>query len=197
MATEFGLIVVALDSTIEDAKAIAASIDPDSISVPLGKPSFEGPVNGIRLYNTLDADNRSEGCRYSAYGIENSQFQGVVPEDSPLAIRPTYLPEGFSEGQTIAHDCGGGLELVEASFRGGGLGVIRASGERAWYSVYSEDWITAVTIAGLPAVVIASPEWAKEEERPTVVVREAFGITVVYGSASLEDAIRVVEGLNR
>ena len=200
MATEFGLIVVALGTTLGEVKAIAAAIDSNPISIPLGKPSFEGTINGIRLYNTLAGGDRAEGCGYSPYVVDDREFVGIeVPEDSPLAVSPSFLPDGYSMDLLVAYDCGGGLDLVEASFSGGALGlhVTRATGEAAWALVGSEDWVTAGTVAGLPAVFVVAPEWVEEEQRPVVLVKEAFGITVVAGPVSLDDAVRVAEGLNR
>lgn len=202
MATEFGLVFAGLDTTLEDAKAVVSSIDVETISVPPGKPSFVGTLNGIRLYSNLEGENRREGCQWDQYGVRDPDADGVeVPEGSPLDVPPSYLPEGYSEVRKSATDCGGGVDLVEVyhmnAMTGNQVTIYRASGEAAWYSPYSEDWLAAGTVDGLPAVFI-EPPWEDPvyEEAAAVVVKEGFGITVVH-APSLEEAVLIAEGLNR
>jgi len=203
VAEEFGLSVVTITGTLEEAKQIAERIDREDIHIPQGKGTFTGILNGIRLYDGFRGDNRKDGCLCGNYGLQDPDADGVeIPPDTSLDIFPSYLPEGYSLFTKRGTTCGGAIDLVEAQFsRKPGLidlGIWRLSGEPAWYSVYSEDWLTGGTIAGRPAVFIFPPAWVKETDAPIeVVVREDFGLTVVTGHVPLEEAKRVAEGLNR
>jgi hypothetical protein len=204
VAEDFGIVVVSRMDNLDEARRIAEGIVGEDIHIPQGKDTFIGTLNGIRFYDNTHADNRKDGCLWGNYGIEDPQADGVgIPTDTPLDIIPSYLPEGYSLFDKRGTTCGGAIDLVEASLglREGyyDLGVLRLSGEAAWYSVYSEDWLTPGTIAGNPAVLIAPPAWAGDmrDGLIQVVVKEDFGLTVVSGTIPLEEAKRVAEGLNR
>jgi len=204
VAEEFGLTVVTRTVTLEAAKEIAAGINRQDIRIPQGKDTFRGPLNGIRFYNGLHGDNRQEGCAWGPYGLEEPDAKWVdIPSGSALDALPSYLPEGYQLDMKSGFTCGGTIDLVEAGFsRTPGfidLVIWRLSGEPAWYSVFSEDWLTPSTIAGRPAVFIAAPEWAAQQTDVGVQVieREDFGLTVVSGQVTLEEAKRIAEGLNR
>ena len=209
IAEKFGVSAVAVAGTLEEAKQIAAAIDPDKITIPEGKNSFKGTLNGIRFYNDLRGeDNRKEGCLWGETGVETPGSDGVeIPPGTPLDVIPSYLPEGYSLYRKYGTTCGSPIDLVEAQYfapapGSPGFGILRLSGEPAWYSHYSEDWLAAETVDGHPAVFIAPPAWvpaasAVRDYPVELVVREDFGLTVVGGRISLEEAKRVAEGLNR
>jgi len=201
VAEEFGLTVVRA-SSLQEAKQIAEGLHGSQISLPEVKGSYTGPLNGIRFYNNLHGNNRKEGCAWGAYGVEDPRADGtVIPPGTPLDIVPSYLPAGYSLEEKHATSCGTAIDLVDANFRrddGVSLVVWRLSGEPAWYSVYSQDWLTAGTVDGRPAVFIGPPSWASQADVSVqVVVSEEFGLTVVTGQVPLEEAKRVAEGLNR
>ena len=209
VAEKFGVSVVAVTGTLEDAKQIAEIIDPKEIRIPEGKGSFKGPLNGIRFYDDLRGeDNRKEGCRWGSYGVGTPGYDGVeIPPDTPLDILPSYFPEGHSLYSKRGTTCGGPIDLVEAQYTAPtpgvlGFGILRFSGEPAWYLPYSEDWVAPETVDGHPAVFIAPPAWASEANAlrnypVQLVVKEDFGLTVVTGDIPLDEAKQIAEGLNR
>jgi hypothetical protein len=207
VAEKFGVSAVAVDGTLEEAKQIAEAIDPDKITIPEGKDSFKGTLNGIRFYNGFRGeDNRKEGCLWGETGVETPGSDGVeIPPGTPLDVIPSYLPEGYSLYAKTGTTCGSPIDLVDAQYTTPGLvgfGILRLSGEPAWYSHYSEDWLAPETVDGHPAVFIAPPAWvaaasAVRDFPVELVVNEDFGLTIVGGRISLEEAKRVAEGLNR
>ncbi len=204
VAEEFGLTVVTRTPTLQEAEQIAAGIKRQDVRIPQGKDTFRGILNGIRFYDHFEGDNRKEGCLWGNYGLQDPDADGVeIPAGTPLDVLPSHLPEGYSLFNKRGTTCGGTVDLVEAEFTGGpgltGFGVSRLSGEPAWYSVFSEDWLAPGTIAGRPAVFISAPSWAAQETDVgvQVVVKEDFGLTIVTGRVPLEQAKRVAEGLNR
>jgi hypothetical protein len=206
VAEEFGLTIVFGKGTVEDARQIAQTIDRGRIQIPKGKDTFSGTSNGVRFYDYSHGENRKEGCTWDPFDrVRNASAYWVdIPPDTPLDIVPSYLPEGYSLYEKTAAACGGPIDFVEAYYnltpRGeSGFTVRRLSGEAAWFASYSEDWLTPGTIAGRPAVFIAPPAWASYMTYmwPEVVVKEDFGLTVVTGKISLDDAKRIAEGLNR
>jgi len=204
VAEEFGLTVVTRTPSLEEAKQIAAAINRQDVRIPQGKDTFRGLLNGIRFYDGLEGDNREEGCLWGNYGLEDPDVDGVeIPAGTALDVLPSYLPEGYSLYEKSGFTCGGTIDLVKAEFgRKPGLidlGISRLSGEPAWYSVFSEDWLTPGTIAGRPAVFISPPSWAAQETdvRVQVVVKEDFGLTIVSGQVPLQEAKRIAEGLSR
>jgi hypothetical protein len=204
VAEEFGLTVVALRGTVDEAKQIAGAIDREHVRIPQGKDTFSGTLNEIRFYDYGHGENRRDGCLWGGYGLEGSRTPTVdIPPDTPLDVLPSYLPEGYSLFEKTGTSCGGTIDLVQAYFSrepgGDGFSVRRFSGEPAWFSPYSEDWLTPGTIAGHSAVFIAPPAWASYMTymQIEVVVKEDFGLTVVTGQISLEEAKRIAEGLNR
>ena len=204
VAEEFGLTVVTRTPSLEEAVEIAAAVPRERITIPRGKEPFSSVLNGIRFYTGLHNDNRREGCAWGSYGLEDPRRAPVdIAKDSPLDVLPSYLAEGYSLDAKTGTSCGGPIDLVEADFKGPSdvidLGIFRLSGEPAWWSPFSEDWLTAGTIAGRPAVFIAPPDWLRRETEPfiQVIVKEDFGLTVVSGQVPLEEAKRVAEGLNR
>lgn len=204
VAEDFGLTVVTRTPSLEEAEQIAAGINRQDVRIPQGKDSFRGLLNGIRFYNNLDGENREEGCLWGNYGLEDPDVDGVeIPAGTTLDVLPSYLPEGYSLYNKSGFTCRGTIDLVEAEFsRKPGLIdllIWRLTGEPAWYSVFSEDWLTPGTIAGRPAVFISPPPWAAQETdvRVQVVVKEEFGLTIVGGHVPLEEAKRIAQGLNR
>ena len=208
VAEKFGLSVVAVTGVPEEARQIAEAIDRDNIRIPQGKGSFMGPLNGIRFYNDLHGDNRKEGCLWGSYGLNDPEADGVeIPPGTPLDVIPSYLPEGYSLYRKYGTTCGEPIDLAEAQYTAQtpglvGFEILRFSGEPAWYCAYSEDWLAPETVDGHPAVFIAAPAWASKANAVRnypvqLVVKEDFGLTVVTGQISLEEAKRVAAGLNR
>jgi len=203
VAEDFGLTVVSRAPSLEEAQQIAESLDLDQISLPEAKDSFTGPLSEIRFYNNLHGNNRTEGCAWGIYGNEDPRADGAeIPADTPLDVLPSYLPKGYSLYEKRGTTCGSTIDAVETQFnRKPGLidfSVWRLNGEPAWYPVFSEDWLTAGSVDGRPAVFIAPPSWASETDVSVeVVVKEDFGLTVVIGQITLQEAIRVAEGLDR
>jgi hypothetical protein len=203
IAEDFGMAVVSLTSTLEEAKQIAEALHDGEIIIPQGRESLVGPLRGIRFYDNLHDNNRKEGCAWGGYGLEDERAQpAAIPTGSPLDVVPSYLPEGYTLAAKRGTSCGGALDLVEAEFsrEAGAIGfvVLRLTGERAWYAPQSEDWMTLSDPGELPSVYIAPPSWATGVDDPVqVVASEGFGLTVVSGNVPLEEAIRVAEGLNR
>lgn len=193
----FGL-VVANGGSEDDAIAAATAIDAADVQVPLGKDIFAGDINGIHFWNVLGG--QIPHCSYTQYGFEEAH--GIAePTDPRLKIEPGYVPAGAHPLQTIGYRQCDGVESAEVSYYFGATTpgqywIVRKSGTPEWYSTYSEDWYSATTVAGLDAVLVAAPPGLDGDSGVELFVREAFGMTAIYGPDATE-LVKIAEGLNR
>jgi hypothetical protein len=197
MPTNFGVLAIYAIYSEDEAIAVAEALNPDGITFPQVKDIFSGTLNGVRFYNDLDqAALAKEDCPFDPYtlptGVQSTPFA-----DSRLQIVPSYLPAGATVGQITTKDCGSkDVTYANINYTGGFL-ITRFSGEPAWYSMASDDWYTAMTVAGRPAVLIAEPDWSGVNTFKTLIVVEEFGATVLQASTSVDELVHVAEGLNR
>ena len=177
-----------------DLLAALASVDPDA-SVPAGDV-FTGEMSGIRFYTPYAYDARKP-CTYGPYGLWDGD--GIIrPRDVRMLIEPSYLPEFYELVRTEARLCED-MEAMEALYQfplsDNQYWIVRKT-EPSWYSMYARDWFTETEIAGRAAILIQSPEGLLPDRRPTLLVREDFGVTVIQGPDP-DELIGIAEGLNR
>jgi hypothetical protein len=195
--TPFGLLVVFGDDTTEDETIkIAEAIDLNAVQIPEADPIFVGVLNGLNFY---DGTGDVPECKYGQYGLLGGSHGRPYPMDGRLAANPSYLPAGTEQLRTDVIICDN-MESVETTYQLGRdpesqYWIVRTSGEAEWFSVYSRGWFSESSVAGLPAVVIASPG-LRTDAGPQLHVREAFGLTTIYGP-DRDELIRIAEGLNR
>jgi hypothetical protein len=165
------------------------------------KPRFEGVVNGIRLYS-LDAGadvERKDACS-DAKPEEVEQLTMSDVAGTPMEIIPTYLPPGAEEVAPMEPPvaCKGIVANVQRwwTMRGkGDFYVSRRQGEQAIASNASADRVSAATVGGKPAVVVA-PLAPDGFGQSTVIMAEDFGITIVFADGlPLEETMKIAEGL--
>ena len=166
------------------------------------KPTFEGVVNGIRLYS-LDAEaavQRESACNY----VKPEELEYVTMSDvagTPMEIVPTYLPAGAEEVDPMWPPmvCKGILASVERQWlvRGKGVDIFiyRRQGEHATATDASPERVSAGTVSGKPAVLV-EPLTPEGYGYSSVIVAEDFGLTVVSAfGLPLEETIKIAEGL--
>jgi hypothetical protein len=165
------------------------------------KPRFEGVVNGIRLYS-LDAGpdvQRKDACS-DAKPEEAEELTMSDVAGTPMEIIPTYLPPGAEEVAPMEPPvaCKGIVVNVQRwwAMRGkGDFYVSRRQGEQAIASNASADRVSAATVGGKPAVVVA-PLAPDGFGQSTVIVAEDFGITIVFADGlPIEETVKIAEGL--
>ena len=165
------------------------------------KPRFEGVVNGIRLYST-DAEaavQRKSACTDAKpEEVEHVTMSAVA--GTPMEIIPTYLPLGAEEQPPMWPPviCRGVVAYVDRVWIVPGKGdffIIRYQGEQAIDIDASAGRVSAATVAGKPAVLVAP--LAPDGFGPsTVIVAEDFGITIVFADGlPLEETVKIAEGL--
>lgn len=165
------------------------------------KPRFEGVVNGIRLYSLAagPALQRKSACSDAKpEEVEHLTLSAVA--GTPMEIIPTYLPPGAEEVDPMWPPvaCKGIVVSVQRDWIIRGKGhfyVSRRQGEQAIASDASADRVSAATVGGKPAVLVAP--LAPDGFGPSVViVAEDFGITIVSASGlPLEETTKIAEGL--
>jgi len=165
------------------------------------KPRFEGVVNGIRLYS-LDAGpdvQRKDACS-DAKPEEAEELTMSDVAGTPMEIIPTYLPLGAEEQPPMWPPviCRGVVAYVDRVWIVPGKGdffIIRYQGEQAIDIDASAGRVSAATVAGKPAVLVAP--LAPDGFGPsTVIVAEDFGITIVFADGlPLEETVKIAEGL--
>jgi hypothetical protein len=165
------------------------------------KPRFEGVVNGIRLYPTgaEPAVHRESACNY----VKPEELEYVTMSEvagTPMEIIPTYLPAGAEEIAPMWPPmvCKGILAYVDRQWviRGkGDFFIIRYQGEQAIDISASADRVSAATVDGKPAALVA-PITPDGYGQSMVIVAEDFGITVVSAfGLPLEETVKIAEGL--
>jgi hypothetical protein len=166
------------------------------------KPTFEGVVNGIRLYG-LDADaavQRKDACSDASRDqVEHLSMSEVA--GTPMEIVPAYLPAGAEEVDPMWPPvaCKGILASVERqwSIRGKDVDIYirRRQGEHAIATDASPERVSAGTVAGKPAVLV-EPLTPEGYGYSAVIVAEDFGLTVVSAfGLPLEETVKIAEGL--
>jgi len=165
------------------------------------KPRFEGVVNGIRLYS-LDAGpdvQRKDACS-DAKPEEAEELTMSDVAGTPMEIIPTYLPPGAEEVDPMWPPvaCKGIVANVQRDWiiRGKGhFDISRRQGEQAIATDASADRVSAATIGGKPAALVA-PLAPDGFGQSAVIVAEDFGITIVSADGlPLEETVKIVEGL--
>lgn len=198
-----GLLVVnGYNLSADQALAMAAAIDLDSLQIPKAEPRFTGVLNGIEFNDPVHFTYGV--CRNGYYGLDGGQAVTGPPKDARLNIEPSYLPPGVSAhpdpqiGPSSAPDvlmCGD-IESVQRGYgTGGQYWIVRKSGLPEWYSSFSRDWYTEITVAGLPAVLVEAPAALTNEKWSQVFIREEFGLTMVR-APDAADVLKIAEGLN-
>jgi hypothetical protein len=166
------------------------------------KPTFEGVVNGIRLY-TLDAGpdlQRKDACSDAKPDeVEHLTMSAVA--GTPMEIIPTYLPPSAEEVDPMWPPvaCKGILASVERQWiiRGNDVDIYirRRQGEHAIATDASPERVSAGTVAGKPAVLV-EPLTPEGYGYSAVIVAEDLGLTVVSAfGLPLEETVKIAEGL--
>jgi len=165
------------------------------------KRTFEGVVNGIRLYGA-DADRavqRKDACSDASRDeVEHLAMSDVA--GTPMEIVPTYLPAGAEEVAPMWPPmvCKGIVANVERQWiiRSKGFFIIsRRQGEQAIDTDASADRVSAATVGGKPAVLI-KPLTPEGYGYSVVIVAEDFGLTVIGADGlPLDETIKIAEGL--
>jgi len=165
------------------------------------KPRFEGVVNGIRLYSLAagPALQRKSACSDAKpEEVEHLTMSAVA--GTPMEIIPTYFPPGAEEVDPMEPPvaCKGIVVSVQRWWiiRGkGDFYVSRRQGEQAIAIAASADRVSAATVGGKPAVLVA-PLAPDGFGLSTVIVAEEFGLTLVVGlDLPLEEIVKIAEGL--
>jgi hypothetical protein len=165
------------------------------------KPRFEGVVNGIRLYSLSAGPDvqRKDACS-DAKPEEAEELTLSDVAGTSMEIIPTYLPAGAEEQSPMEPPvaCKGIVVSVQRWWiiRGKGFFLIsRREGEQAIDTDTSADRVSAATIGGKPAAVVAPV--APDGFGPSmVIVAEDFGITIVFADGlPLEETVKIAEGL--
>jgi hypothetical protein len=166
------------------------------------KAKFDGVVNGIRLYpsNAEDPPEWNWACK------------GTTPEEreyvtldavagTPMEIIPTYLPPGAEEVDALFPPviCKGVVASVGREWimreEGADFRIHRRQGERVVDTSASADRVSAATVAGKPAVLVA-PLTPDGYGYSRVIMAEDFGFTSVGAfGLPLEETIKIAEGL--
>lgn len=166
------------------------------------KPTFEGVVNGIRLYGP-DAERavqRKDACSDARPDeIEHVTMSAVV--GTPMEIEPTYLPAGAEQVDPMWPPvvCKGTLAYVQRQWIVRGkdvdIRISRRQGEHAIPTDASAERVSAGTVAGKPAVLI-EPLTPEGYGYSSVIVAEDFGLTIVSAfGLPLEETVKIAEGL--
>jgi len=165
------------------------------------KPTFEGVVNGIRLYPT-DAEaavQRESACNY----VKPEELEYVTMSDvagTPMDIVPTYLPAGAEEVAPMWPPmvCKGIVANVERQWiiRSKGFFIIsRRQGEQAIDTDASADRVSAATVGGKRAVLVA-PLTREGYGYSMVILAEDFGLSVIGADGlAIDETIKIAEGL--
>jgi hypothetical protein len=165
------------------------------------KPRFEGVVNGIRLYSLSAAPDvqRKDACS-DAKPEEAEELTLSDVAGTSMEIIPTYLPAGAEEVEPMEPPvaCKGIVVSVQRWWiiRGkGDFFITHRQGEQAIQIDTSADRVSAATVGGKPAVVVAP--LAPDGLGPSaVIVAEDFGLTYVVGlDLPLEETMKIAEGL--
>jgi hypothetical protein len=166
------------------------------------KPTFEGVVNGIRLYGP-DAERavqRKDACTDARpEEVEDVAMSAVA--GTPMEIAPSYLPAGAEELPPMWPPvvCKGILANVERQWivrdKDVDIRISRRQGEHAIPADASAERVSAATVAGKPAVLI-KPLTPEGYGYSSVIVAEDFGLTVVSAfGLPLDETIKIAEGL--
>jgi len=164
------------------------------------KPRFDGVLNGIRLYTGGGRNvERKNAC--TGAGPDAAQ---EVPMDAivgtPMEIAPSYLPANAKEQPPMwpPVGCNGIVTDVERWWvipGKGNLFIARRQGEHAVASGSSADRVSAATVGGKPAVLVA-PLTPDGYGQSLVIVAEDFGLTIVFADGlPLAETVKVAEGL--
>jgi len=165
------------------------------------KPRFEGVVNGIRLYRT-DADPAVRR-KWVCTGARDEEVAHPAMSDvagTPMEIIPTYLPPGAEEQPSMWPPviCKGVVAYVDRVWIVRGKGdffIIRYQGEQAMDISASADRVSAATVGGKRAVLVA-PITPDGYGQSSVILAEDFGITIVSADGlPLEETVKIAEGL--
>jgi hypothetical protein len=166
------------------------------------KPRFEGVVNGIRLYSLGAGPDvqRKDACSdAAAEEVEHLTLSAVA--GTPMDIIPTYLPAGAEEQPPTYPPvvCKGIVVSVEREWvirdRGADFFISRRQGEQAIDIDASAERVSAATVGGKRAVLVA-PLTPEGYGYSMVIVAEDFGVTVVVTfGLPLEESVKIAEGL--
>lgn len=166
----------------------------------LAKPTFEGVVNGIRLYPTGPEPLPRESACTGAGPEEIEYLPMSAIAGTPMDIIPTYLPAGAEERPPVWSPmaCNGIVVNVEREWviRGkGDFFIARRQGERVTSIDASAERVSAATVGGKPAVLV-EPITPDGYGYSMVVMAEDFGITVVVAfGLPLEETVKIAERL--
>ena len=165
------------------------------------KPRLEGVVNGIRLYS-LDAEaalQRKDACSDASRDeVEHLAMSDVA--GTPMEIVPTYLPAGAEEVAPMWPPmvCKGIVANVERQWiiRSKGFFIIsRRQGEQAIDTDASADRVSAATVGGKRAVLVA-PLTREGYGYSMVILAEDFGLSVIGADGlAIDETIKIAEGL--
>lgn len=193
----FGLIVAfGGNAPTEEVLAAVAAIDANSVTIPPSKDIFSGEISGITFRLGIGYD-AFEPYTYGAHGLIGGEITPTL-RDARVAIEPGYLPPGAQTLRATQYQRCGDIDAAEASYYSSSTsyGIERKSGAPEWFALYSEDWYTPTTVAGLDAVLFGAPLGIDSDFAAMLFVREAFGLTAITGPDAAE-LIKIAENLNR
>ncbi|HXG42228.1 MAG TPA: hypothetical protein VNL95_05830 [Dehalococcoidia bacterium] len=166
-------------------------------------PKFVGELGGIRFVAEGEALDIGK-CPAPAQEADPGVAIGT-----PLEIRPSYLPgPPHQVVQLPTFVCAYDRSIVlqsgrEYYFDQGDVTIIRGL-NAALHAMAPREYMEATAIDGRPAVLVRSPDVVDPATGKSyrflpqqVLVREAFGITIVRGNLSIDQLIKIAEGLNR
>jgi hypothetical protein len=166
------------------------------------KPTFEGVVNGIRLYgpDAEPAVQRKSACT-DAKPQDVEQLSMSAVAGTPMDIAPTYLPAGAEEQAPtwLPLACKGTVAYAERRWvirdRGAFFFILHYQGEQAVDIDASAGRVSAATVGGKPAVLV-KPLTPEGYGYSMVILAEGFGLTVIGADGlPMEETIKIAEGL--
>jgi len=164
------------------------------------KPRFEGVLSGIRLYTGGGKDVERKNACSDAKPEEVQHLDMSAVVGTPMEIDPSYLPASAEEQPTMWPPvaCKGIVTDVERWWvipGKGNLFIARRQGEQAVASSSSADRVSAGTVGGKPAVLVA-PLTPEGYGQSVVIIAEDFGLTIVFADGlPLDETVKVAEGL--
>jgi len=155
---------------------------------PLASPTV---VAGIELY-PADAWFSQGRSLCASTSLEAPYLGPIVFSIREEELTELAVPAGYEllDVRVCKHEITAIGYIYDHAF------VVLADGPHEWPVFASADLISAGTVAGRPAVLVA-PTQPGEYGGAMVIVAEDFGLTVVSRTASLEEAEQIAAAINR
>lgn len=160
------------------------------------KPPFIGVMNGITFKKSIEAEDAGfPDCHPTD-----------VPEDeigdTPLRLKPGYVPAGLELTGVYASACDGTVFNVATEYFGAGKSVrIYTKTFAMAITTTPAERVQAVTVAGKPAVLIIEPPAVGSKHDGSdvplrLLILEAFGLTEIRtAGVAQEEIFKIADGL--